>query len=208
MGKFTGKHQNWNEFQWEEEIRRDERRISGYFRELAACLDLPDEEELIFGQLSSQMDLVPSSEAAESLHNWFTDNDENEDEPLEISNPARTADTAVIEELDMLSSEWNILTATPMPESLTAQVLGCSCAFAKLLARTSDFLTPGENCTTALQISLGKRSLSDLKDTVNALVAIASRHPFFREQTPFFITRLAELRERLIEKLTSLTSRL
>ena len=34
MSRITGKHQHWDEFHWEEEIRRDERRISGYFREL------------------------------------------------------------------------------------------------------------------------------------------------------------------------------
>ena len=44
MSKFSKHHQHWDEFRWEEEIRRDERRISGYFHELAACLDLPDEE--------------------------------------------------------------------------------------------------------------------------------------------------------------------
>ena len=204
MGKFTGKHQNWNEFQWEEEIRRDERRISGYFRELATCLDLPDEEELIFGQLSTQTDLVPSADAAESLHNWFTDSDENEDEQFDPVSAHRSMETAVIEELDMLCSEWSILTAVPMPEALAAQALGCNCCFAKLLARASDFLDPGPDCSEALQLSLGKRALSDLNDTANALDSIAASHPFFRERTPFFIGRLGEVRERLIEKLESL----
>ena len=204
MGKFTGKHQNWNEFQWEEEIRRDERRISGYFRELAACLDLPDEEELIFGQLSAQTDLVPSADAAESLHNWFTDSDENEDEQFDSAPAHRGMETAVIEELDMLCSEWNILTAVTMPEGLAAKALGCNCCFAKLLARASDFLNPGSDCTEALQLSLGKRTLSDLNDMVKALDSIAAEHPFFRERTPFFIGRLGELRERIIEKLNSL----
>ncbi|MBQ9087757.1 MAG: hypothetical protein IJY46_03150 [Lentisphaeria bacterium] len=204
MGKFTGKHQNWNEFQWEEEIRRDERRISGYFRELAACLDLPDEEELIFGQLSAQPDLVPSADAAESLHNWFTDNDDSDDEQFDSVPAHRGMETAIIEELDMLCSEWNILTAVTMPEGLAAKALGCNCCFAKLLARASDFLDPGPDCTEALQLSLGKRTLSDLNDTANALDSIAASHPFFRERTPFFIGRLGEVRERLIEKLESL----
>ena len=54
---------NWNEFQWEHEIRRDERRISCYYRELPACLDLPGEEEMIFSSLLSRPDLVPITDA-------------------------------------------------------------------------------------------------------------------------------------------------
>ena len=46
MAEYRRPDENWNEFQWENEIRRDERRISCYFRELPACLDLPGEEEM------------------------------------------------------------------------------------------------------------------------------------------------------------------
>ena len=53
----------WNEFQWEEEIRRDERRICGYFHELPSCLDLPGEEEMIYEKLFSQVDICE-----ENLH--------------------------------------------------------------------------------------------------------------------------------------------
>ena len=80
MGRFSNHHQHWNEFQWEEEIRRDEQRISGYFRELAGCLDLPDEEELIYGQLAAKNELVPQPESTESLRDYFSGSDEDEEE--------------------------------------------------------------------------------------------------------------------------------
>ena len=60
---------NWNEFQWENEIRRDERRISCYFRELPACLDLPGEEAMIFDSLASRPDLVPTGSSPEICEN-------------------------------------------------------------------------------------------------------------------------------------------
>lgn len=59
MGDIPRPQDNWNEYRWEQEIRRDERRISCYYRELPACLDLPGEEDMIFSSLLSQPDLVP-----------------------------------------------------------------------------------------------------------------------------------------------------
>ena len=52
--------QNRSEFDWEREIRRDERRISKYYRELMYCLDLPGEEEMIYDQLAAHPGLVPA----------------------------------------------------------------------------------------------------------------------------------------------------
>ena len=203
MGKFNNRHQHWNEFQWEEEIRRDERRISGYFRELAGCLDLPDEEELIFGQLSSQPDLVPLAENPESLRDCFSGSDDDEEECLEHNAPRRTVASSTVDELDMLCSEWNILTSGVLPSQVRYMALGCSCAFGKLLARTADFLEPGESSSRALIVSLGKRALRDLNETVELLSEIAAVYPFFRERCSWLISRLGEIRERLISHFDS-----
>ena len=111
MGRFNTRHQHWDEFRWEEEIRQDERRISGYFRELAGCLDLPDEEELIYGQLAGRNDLV-IAETPDSIRNTYSDDDEDMEE--ENSAPRRSVESATVDELDMLCAEWNILTAVPL----------------------------------------------------------------------------------------------
>ena len=202
MGRFNNHHQHWNEFRWEEEIRRDEQRISGYFRELAGCLDLPGEEELIYGQLASQNDLVPQSESAESWRDYFSGNEEEDEEYSEhAAAPRRTVESATVDELDMLCAEWNIFIAVPLPPPLAAQALSCSCAFAKLLARVADFLEPDPDCAPALLTSLGKRSLRDLNETVDLLSKISIYHEIFREKADYFISRLAEIRERLIARL-------
>lgn len=207
MSRITGKHQHWDEFHWEEEIRRDERRISGYFRELASCLDLPCEEELIYDQLASQTDLVPSSDAAESLYNWLNGNEEDADDECagESRNRRRTVEAATVDELDMLCSEWNILISVPMPEAVLFAALGTSCAFAKLLARAADFFepAPGEY-TPALLLSLGKRTLRDLNDTAARISGFASCNSCFRDKCSELVNRLAEIRERIICRLEQL----
>ena len=203
MGRISKRHQHWDEFRWEEEIRRDERRISGYFRELAGCLDLPEEEELIYGQLSSQPDLVPLPDAGESWRECFGSNDDEDEEfPERLANN-RTVESSTVEELDMLCAEWNIFIAVKLPEVFYFRALGCSCAFAKLLARAADFLEPDQD-SKALQLSLGKRALRDLNETVDLLSGVAECHEFFREKVTMLISRLGEIRERLIFKLDSL----
>ena len=204
MGRISKRHQHWDEFRWEEEIRRDERRISGYFRELAGCLDLPEEEELIYGQLSSQPDLVPLPDAGESWRECFGSNDDEDEEfPEHLANN-RTVESSTVEELDMLCAEWNIFIAVKLPEVFYFRALGCSCAFAKLLARAADFLEPDQDASKALQLSLGKRALRDLNETVDLLSGMAECHEFFREKSAMLISRLGEIRERLISKLDSL----
>ena len=71
MSRFRNQH-NWNEFRWENEIRSDERRINRYFAELASCLDLPGEEEIIAGLISETQGLVPAaaSGSAELFRPW------------------------------------------------------------------------------------------------------------------------------------------
>ena len=52
-------YRNWDEFRWEQEIRRDERRINCYFRTLPACLDLPGEEDMVNSAIAARSDLLP-----------------------------------------------------------------------------------------------------------------------------------------------------
>ena len=201
MGRFSKHHQHWDEFRWEEEIRQDERRISGYFRELAACLDLPDEEELIYGQLASRNDLVVA-ETSDPIRNINSYDDEDMEE--ENRSPRRSVESATVDELDMLCAEWNILTAVPLSFRQQTAALGCSCAFSKLLARCADFLEPGEDCTNALLISMGKRTLRDLNETVQFLDKMSEIIPELDQEIGRFISRLGEIRERLISRLDSL----
>ena len=201
MSRFSKHHQHWDEFRWEEEIRKDERRISGYFHELGACLDLPDEEQLIYDQLAGRNDLV-IAETPDSVRNIFSDEDDDAD--TDSHSPRRSIESATVDELDMLAAEWNILTCTETFRKDQPLILGCSCAFAKLLARCADFLEPDADCTPFLLISTGKRTLRDLNETVQFLSRAAQSHPELQEDVERFISRLGEIRERLISRLISL----
>ncbi|MDD3885578.1 MAG: hypothetical protein PHI35_01755 [Victivallaceae bacterium] len=190
---------NWNEFQWEREIRRDERRISCYFSELPACLDLPGEEDMIFDSLLSRPGLVPAS-GAESLHDWLgSSNDEDDSDDFEEPDPHRPG-TELIEQFDRMAAEWNSNIVASVEFSGLADALGVACSYGKLLARLADFVDAREDFERGLKVSLGKRVLADINDLAGDLrqmIGIEPRHATFiagqLERTSHLLERASDL---------------
>ena len=112
---------NWNEYQWEREIRRDERRIASYLRELSGCLDLPGEEEMIFSRLAADRDIIPVGATADSIRSWcYSGMDENRDgEENSDNRPGKD----MVELLDFLASEWNFFISGVLGQRLLQVLL-------------------------------------------------------------------------------------
>ena len=74
--------------------------------------------------------------------------------------------------------------------------LGAGCAYARLLARTADFLDVPDN-NPALKRCLGKRALADLDETVGAFEVLQEADPERKLVFEFHLRRLAGVREQL-----------
>lgn len=172
MSKFR-KHSNWNEFRWESEMRRDERRINRYFAHLESCIDLPGEEDIIFGQIAERADLVPTGMAAanpDALRNrCYVSSSEDEEDGEFTPSPAALS---IVNLLDAMTCQWNQLAVEKLFPDFFPQALGVSCAYAKLLARTADFIHT-DNGESGLKRTLGKRVLADLNELADALSFVA-----------------------------------
>jgi len=193
MAEFKNNEEHWNEFQWEKEIRRDERRISCYFRELPVCLDPPGEEEMIFNSLLSSPDLVPTGGDPDSLRYWrHPDEEDEEDYDDAEDTPHRHSGTEIVNEIDRLATEWNVSCASSLRSTLNLRGLGIVCAFGKLLARTADFIDTDLETASGLKISLGKRALADLNDLVGGLKQL--RPAAFAQIPDFADYRIARAR--------------
>ncbi len=194
---------NCSEFDWEREIRRDERRISHYYRELMYCLDLPGEEEMIYEQLSGRCsDPVPAGGVADVLRNrrFFEHDDDNDEDVV----PPRQC-SEIVNQVDYLSSEWCIACAAQLNDRLLAPGgLGIACAYAKLLARIADFSDADPVSERSLRISLAKRALSDLNDLAGALREISRWQRSIHRISQWHIEQLAQLREQLTDALSAL----
>jgi len=200
MAEFRNNEEHWNEFQWEKEIRRDERRISCYFRELPACLDLPGEEEMIFNSLLSQPDLVPTGGNPDSLRYWHH-SDEDEDEDFDDPEDAgrRRPGTEIVDEIDRLATEWTVCCASSLRSTLDLHGLGIVCAYGKLLARAADFVDTNPETARGLKISLGKRALADLNELVGALEQLRDLQHSLKSEISLAVELLGHVRERLID---------
>ena len=198
--------EKWDEYTWSKEIRKDELRIAGYFRALKNRLDLPGEEDMIFKQLMSQPELVPSG-VKDPLRTLKLEMEELEEEAeggaaweKRFRNPFNAA-----VKIEKSVAEWNLLAAANMP--LSPKVLAVTCAFGKLLSRMYNFMeTDEEPETLALRKSLLKHMLHDLNGILTLLRDFNERSydgsvaDLFKE----FFPALAAVREEILDKLKAL----
>ncbi|MBE6381387.1 MAG: hypothetical protein E7047_10720 [Lentisphaerae bacterium] len=197
--------QNWDEFTWSREIRKDEMRISGYFRALPTCLDLPGEDEMIFKRLMSQPELVPTGvkDPMRMLKSEF-EQFENEAEWDEERRDVRKRNTfEAVRKVENLAKEWVVATAGADRRSMPT-ALKVTCLFGKLLSRIYNFEeTDPEDDTSALRIGLLKymlRDISELKEALNNCSGCTGGH--FREES--LSEALAFVREIILDKLKTL----
>ena len=193
----------WDESRWEEEIRRDELRINCYFQTLPQCLDLPGEEDMLAETISARPELksgVPGMNAMSSAWSYLSGDflrgpePDDDDESGDPAFPPRRPGENVVETIDALASAWNSRCALDM--NPFCGPLGAGCAYARLLARTADFLDVPDN-NPALKRCLGKRALADLDETVGAFEVLQEADPERKLVFEFHLRRLAGVREQL-----------
>ena len=194
--------QNRSEFDWEREIRRDERRISSYYRELMYCLDLPGEEEIINEQLSGHRPYpVPVGKFDDALNNsrrFFFDRDDDDEDDV----PPRPL-SPLVTLVDRLAAEWCAASASILEDRLfISGGIAVACAYAKLLGRIADFADADPVREKTLRISLLKRAIADINDLAGAFREIGSWQDSVRETAARQIDELSLLRERLTDMLS------
>ncbi len=191
-------HRNWDEFRWEQEIRRDERRINCYFRTIPSCLDLPGEEEMVNGTIAAQSDLLSTVSVSGGVTAPWSYLQITGDEAEEHGEPAHTEGRRpgeyLIESIDKLASQWNVHCA--LNPEIQYAALSIACAYAKLLARCADFLDIADN-NIPLKRCLGKRCLGDLLVLNTYLEMLAESAPHESAFAEFHQKRLIGLREQL-----------
>lgn len=200
---------NWDEKAWSREIRKDELRISGYFRALPGCLDLPGEDDMIFKRLMSQPELVPTG-VVDPYHTLKNEmevwEDDAENDGAENNDPRRVYSLEAARRVKNLAVEWNLLAAVHLLPDYAETALRITCAFGKLLSRIYNFEDTAVDADTLnLRISLLKYMLLDLNSLVEQLDRL-SAHPSCGETVSRFINSLAFVRENILDRLRDLRS--
>ena len=195
---------SWDEFQWEKEFRKDDHRIAGYYRALAGCLDLPDEDEIVKGRMAQAEPVFASSFFGREQHqNMDEDNgdDDNSQAVQDTDWRFRPGAEACRRVADMVSS-WNRL-ASSFPPGQMAGVLATTCRFGVLLERVYALSDCGDS-PVALRISMVKRILASLNELIGCLNDWCSIiHKGSRELTDI-IMQIQFFREAAVDSLAAL----
>ncbi len=199
--------QNWDEFTWSKEIRKDELRIAGYFRTLPSCLDLPGEDEMIFKKLMTQPEMVPTgvTDPQRQLKNEFEQAEEDADWDEERRENRRRNAFDAARRVENLAREWNLLAASRFDWNSMPEVLAVCCSLGKLLSRIYNFEeTDDADDTLTLRISLLKRMLADLNEAVQVLDDFSNKYDSEAERIEEIRKVLAFVRESILDKLKTL----
>ena len=195
-------HRNdWDEFQWERELRQYESRIARFYHGLVYCLDLPAEEADFPIGTATPSDPVPAS-CNPALLEWLKEHDQDDEEnPPPERHPSCFAP---VDAIDRMCVEWNVIFASELPLKFLSFGMGINCAFAKLLARCADFTEPEKDCAPALLITLGKRSLLDLAELTFMLDEIGKVLPALQQHTSRMKVNLLIVREQFLARLNEI----
>lgn len=196
---YSSNNRKWDEFQWEKEMRQDEKRIRQYFCILPVCLDLPGEEDSIISKLMAQPDLVASAarkdDANSSLDIFF----EDEDEHLDILDLQGRQESDIYLKLHRLSVEWNVVMVRDLRASLRRDGMATACTLGKLIARSIDVIELEDAHMPQFKISLLKRILSGINELLGQVNDYANRQSTLKVKMKTFIEDLHGIRERLIK---------
>lgn len=194
-----------NEFQWEQELRREDCRISCYFRELPLCLDLPGEDEMIFENMQSYPGLIPAGAAPGQWRIWDgADFDHGEDDAEREFFRMHTPGSDWLDRIDRMLVEWNMLAARSEDDSMTRIYMAVSCAFGKLLVHFSDFENTDVREFRPLKICLGKRAVEDINELCSMLHTVAGFCPALSGRMDSFTENLLHFRDFLTDRFAEL----
>lgn len=168
--------EQWSEFDWEKELRKDDERVNVYFRELPKYIDLPGEDEVICKSIQRRRDLAPhgsewpfhapGSEPAEP-----DDSPETEEERKRWDSEWQKregAETYIL--CGRIARDLCTIFSEKSPDVKTSRnLMRALCLVGKMMARSTDLieLEPGE--LPALRVALCKRLASDANDILGIL---------------------------------------
>ena len=186
-----------DEFQWEQELRREDRRISCYFRELPLCLDLPGEDEMIFENMQASPGLIPAGANPGHWRLWDAPDFDHagEDEPERELFRFHSGGNDWLDRLDRMQVEWNTLAARSTEDAMTQIFLAVSCAFGKMYVHFSDFEDTVASELRPLKLCLGKRAIEDINELCNMLHAAAQFLPDLAGKMDVFVEDLLMARD-------------
>ena len=191
---------NWDEFDWEKELRKDDERVAAYMDELPRYIDLPSEDAVIMKHLKEKPGLVPPDGDYNGtfLDNIFEDDFESEDDFTEDWQKKDGAEFYIA--ASRLSRLWAQFFALQSDPKITVPAIKILCLYGKIMARSGDLIDMADDDYVPLRIALVKRLLADVNELMGLFTALRETFPDsdeYAECADFHFEGLMTFREKL-----------
>ncbi|MBQ6598567.1 MAG: hypothetical protein IJH79_13520, partial [Lentisphaeria bacterium] len=191
---------NWDEFDWEKELRKDDERVAAYMDELPRYIDLPSEDAVIMKHLKEKPGLVPPDGDYNGtfLDNIFEDDFESEDDFTEDWQKKDGAEFYIA--ASRLSRLWAQFYAVQTDPKITVPAIKILCLYGKIMARSGDLIDMADDDYVPLRIALVKRLLADVNELMGLFTALRETFPDsgdYEECADFHFEGLMTFREKL-----------
>ena len=160
---------NFDEFYWEREFRKDDTRIAFCMHELPAVIDLPEEDELLMKRLQKRPEYAVNKRIQdESGFDEFLDFDEI----LFPDNWRERDGASLYTRVERMMKEWATMYASKLETKENDIGIQILCFYGKIMGFSIDMVDIGEEKMPGLKIALCKRIVSEINNIAAALNSI------------------------------------
>lgn len=195
--------ESWNEFDWEQELRKDDARVSTYVNELPRYIDLPDEDAVIMRQIQRIPELVPQGADWQKLPlQSLFDEIEFDDEYMSSDEWQKRDGADVYMLLGKLARQWAVAFAGSLRGEAVPKGMRILCVYGKLMARTADILDFDSDEYPALKIALCKRIVADVNTLIGEFEDVLKAQPGLQLKVDGQLSHLQHAREKMLDLIT------
>lgn len=190
----------WNEFDWEKELKKDDKRIAAYMEELPRYIDLPSEDDVIMKRILEKPELIPADPnlALDSLDDFFPE----EEDPSPITEDWKTQPGSdFYMAASRLSRMWAQSYAGDTSEPVAVHGIRILCLYGEIMARTWDLIDMEDEDYPALRIALCKRLLVNVNALMGEFSFLEENAPAQKETALFHYGQLLIFRNKILNLL-------
>ena len=189
----------WDEFDWEKELKKDDARISAYMQELPLYIDLPGEDAVIMKHILDKPELVPMDVNKNTYLAEMFNPSADEEEETDLSDDWQKRDGApFFMAAGRLARLWALHFATIQSSpAATESSMKILCYYGKICAQCADLIEMEEEEFPKLKLAIVKRLFADLNALMGELRHYAESFPNQTQKTDFHFDQLMNFREKL-----------
>ena len=188
------KYKEWSEFDWELELKHEDKKINAYTGKLANFLDLPNETEIIWSQLNHT--------SLNSSLSWMETEFELEDcfdDELFFDGIDKKASSVLYSKLGGLASEFSRIIAASDNYENIASGMGILCLYGNIISKTLDVIELEGNDIPALKTALSKRIIANINNLIGCLKIFIKNDSINARVIINQIAELLKYREKILD---------